>query len=97
MASSLQIDPQHILTLMNQYNKRINVTPEKVAQSFNLEIAGVIPLDKDIVISSINRGAPFMFDQDARSRPISQAILEAAEMIKARIAKLEEQAVEASA
>ena len=89
LAPQLHIEPAHILTLMNQYSKRINITPEKVKQSFNLDVAAAIPLDKDIVTSSVNRGAPFMLAPDARSHAISQAILEVIGLIHARIYELE--------
>jgi pilus assembly protein CpaE len=89
LAPQLHIEPEHVLTIMNQYNKRINITPEKVKQSFNLDIAAAIPLDKDTITSSINRGAPFVLAQDARSHPVSQAILDVVNQINARIIELE--------
>jgi pilus assembly protein CpaE len=81
----LKFDPENTVVVMNQYDKRINISPEKVAKSFNKEISVVFPKDDRIVIPSVNRGEPFMLRSGIMSRPIGQAMRSLAALIRKRI------------
>jgi pilus assembly protein CpaE len=78
----LKIDRKRILFVMNRYDKRIGITPEKVAESFKHEIVAVFPNEERIVLPSINRGVPFMLED--RTRPLARCILSLAEVIRQR-------------
>lgn len=88
----LNLDPQKILSVMNRFDKRGGITPEKVEQAFKLKIAVALPLDNDTIMQSINRGAPILLEKEGASRPIAQAILEIAASIQQQIAQLEQAA-----
>jgi len=88
----LKVNPQNLVMVMNQYDKRIGLTPEKISQAFNREITAVLPTEMGIVIPSVNRGVPFMLQKEALSHPIARSVLATAEVIRKRIAQLEEQA-----
>ncbi len=43
-----------------------------------------------MVVPSVNRGVPFMSRKETFGRPIAQAMLNLVEVVRARIAKLDE-------
>jgi pilus assembly protein CpaE len=88
----LNIETQRLLFVMNNFDKRIGITPDKVGESFKQEIAAVIPYERRTVVPSINRGMPFMLVEKNRSQPVARAMLDLAEVVRGRLAKLEEAA-----
>ena len=82
----LKIDPKRFLLIMNRYDKRIGISPEKVGDSFKREIATVLPLEERVVVPSINRGVPFMLGD--RSRPIARGFISLAEAVRQSISDL---------
>lgn len=78
----LKLDRRRILTVMNQYNSRIKIDPIKVGQTLQNEIVAILPEDARIVIPSINRGAPFMLQSDARSGEIGKSMLKLTESVR---------------
>jgi pilus assembly protein CpaE len=88
LADILKIKKKRILFVMNRFDKRIGITPEKISESFKHEISGVIPTDDRVVIPSINRGIPFIMSD--KSKPVSRAVLALAESIRARMTELAE-------
>jgi pilus assembly protein CpaE len=82
----LNIERKRIVFVMNRFDKRIGITPEKISESFKQEIVGVIPFDERTVIPSINRGVPFMLGD--KSRAIAKSFLSLAETIRHRLIEL---------
>jgi pilus assembly protein CpaE len=87
LTDGMKIQRQRILFVMNRYDKRISITPEKIGESLRKEISGVIPFDEKIVINSINRGVPFILDN--KTQPVGRAILALAETVHQLISKFE--------
>jgi pilus assembly protein CpaE len=83
LADALNISRRRILFVMNKYDKRIGITPEKIGESFKQEIVAVLPADERVIIPSINRGVPFMLGD--HSRPISRSYLSLAEVLRQRL------------
>ena len=88
LAEVLKISRKRIVFVMNRFDKRISITPEKIGESFKHPISAVLPLEERVVIPSINRGRPFMLDD--KSRPVSRAMLSLAEVVRQRLAELAE-------
>lgn len=86
-ASGIQRD--RILFVMNRYDKRISITPERVGESLRQPIALVVPFDDKVVSFSVNRGIPFMSDAN-KTQPIGKSITQLSEQVRERIAKLAE-------
>lgn len=86
LANAMKLDRRRILFVMNRFDKRIGITPEKVGESFKQPIATVLPFDERVVIPSVNRGVPFMLGD--RSKPISKGFLSLAEAIRQRLVEL---------
>jgi pilus assembly protein CpaE len=87
IATALDIQRERILFVMNRYDKRIGITPEKISENFKHEIVATLPAEERAVIPSINRGLPIMLGD--RSRPIAKSFFSLAEVLRERLTKLE--------
>jgi pilus assembly protein CpaE len=82
-----------LLFVMNRFDKKIAITPERVGESLRQPVATAIPLDEKVVSSSINRGIPFMLEN--RSVPVAKSIQDLVVLIKEKIASLDYSEAEA--
>ncbi len=96
IANALDIQRERILFVMNRFDKRIGITPEKISENFKYEIVATLPAEERVVVPSINRGLPIMLGD--RSRPIAKSFFTLAEVLRERLTKLEsvEETYEAS-
>jgi pilus assembly protein CpaE len=83
---SLGFDRRRIIFVMNKFDKRIGITPEKVSENLKQEITSIIPYEERVIVS-VNRGIPFLLVD--KSRPISRSILSLAEVVRQRISELD--------
>jgi len=90
VADSLGIHRRRILFVMNKFDKRIGITPEKVGENLKQEVNAVIPFEERVIVS-VNRGIPFLLAD--KTRPLSRSILSLTETIRQRLAELEAQDV----
>jgi pilus assembly protein CpaE len=95
LMEAFRFNRQRCIFVMNRYDKRIAITPERVSESLKHEISTIIPFDEKIVVNSVNRGVPFMIDN--KSQPIGRTLLTLAEMVREKIAKLETADLEVTA
>lgn len=63
-----------ISLVLNQYHRRINITPEQISRSLRRDLAAVVPMDNRTAIPSVNRGIPFMLGAENRALPIGRAV-----------------------
>jgi len=91
LLQTMGIDRERVVFVMNKYDKRIAITPERVGDNLREKVSAVIPLDERTVIPAVNRGVPFMLEN--RAQPVGRGILLMAEALRAQLATLE--AVEA--
>jgi pilus assembly protein CpaE len=87
LTQTLGIGRERILFAMNRYDKRISITPERVAENLKQEVAAVIPLDEATVVKAANRGVPFVLD--SKNQPASRGIFSLAENVRARVSAQE--------
>jgi pilus assembly protein CpaE len=85
LLSTLNIPLDKVTFVMNRYDKRIAITPERIAENLKLEIQAVVPLDEKTVITAVNRGVPFMLDN--KTQPAAKGIYAIAEKLRERIMK----------
>jgi len=85
LADTSGIRRDRIMFVMNRFDKRIAISPERIGESLRQEILVSVPLDERIVPGSINRGIPFVIDN--KTQPVSKSIIELADLIRARVAK----------
>jgi len=92
---TLNIPADKIAFVMNKFDKRIAISPEKVGENLKQEVLAVIPLDERTVIPAVNRGVPFMLDN--KTQPASRGIYTLAEALRAKLVKREMEQSEAIA
>ncbi len=83
VAEALGIIDEQMLMVMNRYDKRRNITPERVQKNFNRKFSTIIPLDERLVIPSMDRGEPFTLTND--ENPVTQAIYQLKDEIVAAL------------
>ena len=83
----MSIDRRRVLLVMNKFDRRINITPERVGANFKHPVITAIPTSPSIVVPSVNRGVPFILKD--KSRPVAQRILALAGEIRQRLSELE--------
>jgi pilus assembly protein CpaE len=83
----LKISRERIIFVMNRFDKRIGITPEKIGENFKHEVAAVLPLEERTVVPSVNRGVPFMVDD--RLRPIARSFLALVDKVLLNLAELD--------
>ena len=89
VSATMGVERERIILVMNRFDKRIAITPERIGENLKQEVKAVIPLDERSVIPAVNRGIPFMLDN--RSQPAARGILALAEAIRAQLSVLESQ------
>jgi len=82
---TLNIPAEKIAFVMNKFDKRIAISPEKVGENLKQEVLAVIPLDERTVIPAVNRGVPFMLDN--KTQPAARGIYILAEALRAKLIK----------
>lgn len=93
LADASGIRRDHILFVMNRFDKRITITPERVGESLRQEIVVTIPYDEKIVRYSVNRGVPFMLDSN-KNQPVGKCISQLAGLVRERVAKFDQELIE---
>jgi len=86
LMNTIGVQRERLCFIMNKYDKRISITPEKIGENLKQPIVSVIPFDERIVIPSVNRGVPFMIDN--KTQPIARTIFSLAEIVRAQLSKM---------
>jgi len=87
LLQTLGIERDRILFVMNRYDKRINITPDRVTENLKQEIVSVIPFDDQTATKAVNRGIPFVLD--SKNQPAARGVFSLAESVRARVAAQE--------
>jgi pilus assembly protein CpaE len=84
LLQTLGIERERILFIMNRFDKRINITPERVAENLKQEIVLAIPFDEQTAVKAVNRGVPFVLEN--KNQPVARGVFSLAENVRARLA-----------
>jgi pilus assembly protein CpaE len=84
LLQNLGIERDRIMFIMNRFDKKTNITPDRVADNLKQEVALVIPADDATTVKAVNRGVPFVLDN--RNQPAARGVISLAEGIRARVA-----------
>ena len=87
LLQTLGVERDRILFVMNRFDKRINITPERVADNLKQPVASVVPLDEATATKAVNRGVPFVLD--SKNQPAARGIFSLAESVRAQITSQE--------
>jgi pilus assembly protein CpaE len=83
VADALDIPKDNISLVMNRYDKRRNITTERVRDNFKKDFEGVIPLDEKLIVPAMDRGEPFILRSGAN--PTTKAITDLAKTVTDRL------------
>ena len=87
LLQTLGVERERILFIMNRFDKRVNITPERVAENLKQEVVLTIPLDEPTATKAVNRGVPFVLDN--KNQPVARGVFSLAESVRARVASQE--------
>ncbi len=87
LMQTMGVDRERIIFVMNRFDKRIGITPERIGDNLKHKVSAVIPLDERVVIPAVNRGIPFMLDN--RAQPIAKGVYALAEAVRAQVSTLD--------
>jgi pilus assembly protein CpaE len=82
LADASGISRKRILFVMNRFDRRIRVLPERVSEILKQEIKLVIPFEEKTVLDSINHGIPFVIE--AKTMTISRSIIQLGDLLRER-------------
>lgn len=85
LADASGIKRNRILFVMNRYDKRNSVSPERVGETLRQPIVLSIPMDEKTVNYSITRGTPFVIS--GKTLPVSKSIFDLADLVHSRLDK----------
>ena len=83
----LHVNRQRVIAVINRFDKRIAISPEKVAENIKQEINNVIPAGDLVAIRAANQGQPFILEH--RNDPMSRAIQGLAEDLRNQVLTVE--------
>jgi pilus assembly protein CpaE len=86
LLQNLGIQRDRIMFIMNRFDKKVNITPERVADNLKQEVALVIPADEPTAVKAVNRGVPFVLDNKAQ--PIARGVFALAENVRTRVSAM---------
>ena len=86
LASAIGIK-NRITFVMNRFDKRLKITPEKVGDSLHHEIVMAIPFEEKVIPNSVNRGVPFVLEN--KTLPVSKNFFALAEIIQKKLTREE--------
>ncbi|MHC1741126.1 MAG: response regulator [Anaerolineaceae bacterium] len=88
LADASGIGRNRIIFVMNRYDRRISISPERVGESLKQPVVIAIPFEERAVSYSVNRGIPFMIDN--KTIPAAKSIIALADHIRELINKTNE-------
>jgi pilus assembly protein CpaE len=80
LADMSSIGRSRLLFLMNKYDRRVAISPERVSQSLKQPVNLSIPFEDRVISNSMNRGIPFILEN--KGLESSKAIYALANMVK---------------
>src|SRR5574341_105999 len=87
LLQTMGVEREHIVFVMNRFDRRIAISPERIGENLKQEVKAVIPLDERVVIPAVNRGVPFMLDN--KTQPVARGVFDLAVAVRARLSALE--------
>lgn len=83
LADGLGIRRESILLVMNRFDRRRNITPERVSENFKREISAVIPLEEKSVVPAMDRGEPFIIRNS--NSPAAKAVMDLSQVLQNKL------------
>jgi len=88
LLNNLGINRDRVMFVMNRFDKKSNITPDRVADNLKQEVALTIPMDDATAVKAVNRGIPFVVD--SKNQPVARGVFALADGLRNRVAAEEE-------
>ncbi len=88
LAPLMHMDLDRISLVINQFDTRLGISPERLSQAFGREPAAIIPLDFATAIESINRSLPILSKRETAQESVGLALVKFAANIRTRVEEL---------
>ena len=88
VVDALGIDRNQLMMTMNRFDKRRNITPERVSDISKQEVVTAIPMDERLVIPAMDRGIPFLIQN--HTEPVAKGVINLAKNVVKKIEELQE-------
>jgi len=82
LLNNLGINRDRVMFVMNRFDKKTNITPDRVSDNLKQEVSLVIPVDDATAVKAVNRGVPFVIDN--KNQPIARGIFALADSVRTR-------------
>ena len=74
--------------VMNRFDKKSNITPDRVTDNLKQEVALTIPMDDATAVKAVNRGIPFVVDN--KNQSVARGVFALADGLRTRVDAEEE-------
>lgn len=82
LLNNLGIKRDRVMFIMNRFDKKTNITPDRVSDNLKQEVNLVIPVDEATAVKAVNRGVPFVID--SKNQPIARGVFALADSVRNR-------------
>lgn len=89
LADASGIERERILFVMNRYDRRVAITPEKVGATLKQPVRVSIPFEDRIISNAVNRGVPFILEN--KNLLASKAMVTLADQVKESVTLVKEE------
>ena len=87
LLQNLGVQRNRVMFVINRFDKKVNITPERIAENLKQEVSLAIPVDEATAVKAVNRGVPFVLDN--KNQPIARGVLAMADAVRARVSSQE--------
>jgi len=87
LLQNLGVQRNRVMFVINRFDKKVNITPERIAENLKQEVSLAIPVDEATAVKAVNRGVPFVLD--SKNQPIARAVLTLADAVRTRVTSQE--------
>lgn len=84
LLQNLGVQRERVMFIVNRYDKKVNITPERIAENLKQPVALVIPADEATAVKAVNRGVPFVLD--SKNQAIARGVFSLADAVRAHVA-----------
>jgi len=87
LLQNLGVQRNRVMFVINRFDKKVNITPERIAENLKQEVSLAIPVDEATAVKAVNRGVPFVLD--SKNQPIARGVLALADAVRTRVSSQE--------
>ncbi len=87
LADAIGIPRNRLLFVLNKFDRRVAILPERISSNLKQEVVLTIPLDDRFISNSINRGVPLYMENKAH--PFIRSMMSLADLVKQKLESLE--------